>query len=70
MRLVAEHAPDELSVEERQKYEAFILSRRNTSIDEDCPWMSFERAQHEINELPELDGIRLKSQFNNYYGGF
>lgn len=70
MRIVAEHAPNELSVKERENYETFVLRRRNASIDDDCPWMSLKRAQHEISKLPEPDGIRLKRQFENYYGRF
>lgn len=70
MRLVAEHAPDELSVKERNNYEDFVLRRRNTSIAEGCPWMSLERAQHEISLLPEPDDTRLKRQFDNHYGRF
>lgn len=70
MRLVAEHASDELSVKERQDYEGFVHSRRNTSVDQDCPWMCLERAQDEISELPAPDGNRLKEQFNSHFGDF
>lgn len=70
MRLVAEHAPRELSVKERQDYEDFVHDRRNVSDDKNCPWMTLERVQNEISELPEPDANRLQGQFNDHFGGY
>ncbi|MGB6229089.1 MAG: exonuclease domain-containing protein [Litorimonas sp.] len=51
MRLIAEHAPELLTDEERRLYDEFLLARFEPLLPNDVPWMSLTRARQEIEML-------------------
>lgn len=58
-RLVAFHAPDLLSTEERGQYEAWLRGRWSAPEDRETEWMTTVRAHAALDEMRADEGLDL-----------
>jgi exodeoxyribonuclease-1 len=71
-RLVAFHAPELLSPEERTQFEAWLCERWSAPDTQETGWMTIDKAQRALNEVQasrELEGARA-AELADFLAGY